>query len=63
MTNEFNTASAPFNIAAIGNPADYQMQDMKGAGFVGGLAGLGFQIAEPAAAQPSAPVAAQTLKK
>lgn len=65
MTNEFNTAATPqFNLAAIGNPADYTVQDMKGAGFVGGLAGMGFQIAEAAAPKATAaPAAAPALKK
>lgn len=55
MRNDFNeNAMNSFNIASIGDPSTYIVQDMKGAGMVSGLAELGFKIDSAAPAAPQA---------
>lgn len=60
MRNDFNqSATNSFNIASIGDPSTYIVQDMKGAGMVSGLAALGFQVESAAPAAPQAAPAAR----
>lgn len=61
MRDDFNqSATDSFNIASIGDPSGYIMQDMKGAGMVSGLAEMGFKTEAAApAVNHTAPAAKQ----